>query len=99
VFFAIYIVANKLKVIYRSEPVLPNDLKFISDAKAMLPMISTKILVLAVVAILLIVTICVMLEKIFSKELLRFNIVTRIILVLLAGLSIGGFYNVNQEGS
>ncbi len=99
VFFAIYIVANKLKVIYRSEPVLPNDLKFISDAKAMLPMISTKILVLAVVAILLIVTICVMLEKIFSKELLRFNIVTRIVLVLLAGLSIGGFYNVNQEGS
>lgn len=99
VFFAIYIVANKLKVMYRSEPVLPNDLVFLSNAKAMLSMISLKIVVLVIVAILLVVTICVMLEKLFSKELMRFNIVTRIILVLLAALSIGGFYNVNQEGS
>ncbi|GEO64311.1 LTA synthase family protein [Companilactobacillus nantensis] len=99
IFFAIYVVANKLKVIYRSEPVLPSDLSFLSNAKAMLSMISGKIILLVVVVILLVVTACVILEKIFSKELLRFNIVTRVILVGLAIFSIAGFYNVNKEGS
>ncbi len=99
VFFAIYIVANKLKVIYRSEPVLPSDLSFLSNAKEMLTMISGKIVLIVVIVILLVVISCIILEKMYSKKLWRFNIVTRIILIALAVSSIGAFYNVNKEGS
>jgi len=99
VFFAIYIVANKLKVMYRSEPVLPSDLGFLSNAKEMLSMISGKVVLIVVAVILLVVTACVILEKVFSNKLWRFNIVTRVVLVVLAISSIGVFYNVNKEGS
>lgn len=99
IFFAIYTVANRLKVIYRSEPVLPSDLSFLSNAKAMLSMISWKILLVSIIAILVIVGVCIILQKIFAKELPKFNVITRVILIALAVFSIGGFYNVNREGS
>lgn len=99
VFFAIYIVANRLKVRYRSEPILPNDLMFITNLKELLSMVTLRLIIVVILALILVITICVILESIFSDELLRFKTGTRIVLILLPLLSIGSFYNVNEEGS
>lgn len=39
VLFSIYSVANKLKMQYRSEPILPSDMQFLSHSKELISMI------------------------------------------------------------
>lgn len=99
VFFSIYAVANLLKMKYRSEPILPTDLLFLTNTKELLTMVTFRVVLLVILAIILIVAIFVSLEKIFSVELLRFKPITRIVLICLGIVSIGSFYNVNEEGS
>lgn len=44
VFFAIYGIADRLKVQYRAEPILPSDLMFLSNMKELLSMITAKLI-------------------------------------------------------
>lgn len=99
VFFAIYAIADMLKVQYRTEPILPNDLLFLSNMKELLSMITVKMIIEVVVLLIFIIAGCILLEKYFGKELLRFRPLTRIIFVLLGVLSIASFYTANEEGS
>ena len=99
ILFTIYIIGNRIKVTYRSEPVLPSDLLLLSNTKELLSMVSRKVLIGAVVGIVLVITISIILEKIFSQEMLRFKPLTRIIFLTLACLSVLSFYNVNDEDS
>ena len=99
IFFAIYGIANRLKVMYRSEPILPSDLMFLSNTKELLTMVQKNLLIIAVITIIVVVSLCVLLEKLLGKHLLRFNPITRIILVCLAALSLGSFYTANRQGS
>ncbi|MQS75379.1 LTA synthase family protein [Lactobacillus halodurans] len=99
VLFGIYVIVNWLKVKYRSEPVLPTDLLMLTNTKQLLSMVTWKIVILVVVALVVGIAICIFLEKLFSHELMRFNPVIRIIFIILAIFSIAGFYNVNREGS
>ena len=99
IFFTIYGIANRLKVVYRSEPILPSDLMFLTNTKELLSMITTKLIVEVVVAIVVLIALCITLEKLFGKNLLRFKPIPRIIFVLLAALSLGSFYTANREGS
>lgn len=99
IFFAIYGVANRLKVLYRSEPILPSDLMFLSNIKELLSMITVKLIVEVVVAIIVLIALCITLEKFFGKRLLRFKPLPRVVFVLLAVLSLGSFYTANRQGS
>lgn len=99
VFFAIYGVADRLKVQYRAEPILPSDLMFLSNMKELLSMITVKLIVSVVVVLVIIIVGCIVLEKYFGKKLLRFKIWPRVIFVLLGVLSIASFYTANEEGS
>lgn len=99
IFFSIYIIATKLKNQYRSEPILPNDLQFLRNSKELLSMVTGRLVVLVVLIMLLVITLCVILEKVFAGELMRFKPITRITFVILGIFSIASFYNVNKEGS
>jgi len=99
IFFGIYIVANRLKVAYRKEPIMPSDLALLRSWKQLFSMISWKIVVLAIVSFVMVVVFCVFLGKHFSKDTLQFNLITRIILVVLGVATIGSFYNVDKQGS
>ncbi|KRK80800.1 LTA synthase family protein [Companilactobacillus nodensis] len=99
VFFLIYAVANRLKVMYRTEPVLPSDLMFLSNIKELLTMVSLKLVLEIVVALLIGIAICIFLERKFGKSLLRMKWPARVIFILLAVLSLGSFYSANDEGS
>ena len=99
VFFTIYGVANRLKVNYRSEPILPTDLVFLANTKELLSMVTAKLVVVIMIILILIIIVCVVLERIYQGKFIRFNPITRVIFVLLAGLSIGSFYMANREGS
>jgi len=91
IFFAIYGVADRLKVMYRSEPILPSDLMFLSNIKELLTMVTPKLLIEVVVAIIVLVALCITLEHFFGKKLLRMKPIYRIVFVLLAVLSLGSF--------
>lgn len=99
IIFGIYIVANHLKVIYRQEPIMPSDLALLRNWRGLLSMVSLKVIVLAIIALVIVTSGFVFLEKIFSRELLRFDVITRIVLIILGLFSIGSFYNVDKEGS
>jgi len=99
VFFAIYGVADRLKVQYRAEPILPSDLMFLSNSKELLSMITVKLIIEVAVVLIIIIIGCIWLEKYFGKRLLRFKIWQRIVLILLGALSIGSFYTANEENS
>lgn len=99
VFFAIYGVANRIKVMYRSEPILPSDLMFLTNTKELLSMVTAKLLVEVIVVLVLIIVLCVVLERFFGKNFLRFKLVPRIIFIVLGVMSIGSFYTANREGS
>ena len=99
VFFVIYGVANRLKVQYRAEPVLPSDLMFLSNMKELLSMITIKLVIEVVVLLVVVIVGCILLEKYFGKKLLRFKLWPRIIFVVLGVLSIASFYTANEENS
>ncbi|WP_125762425.1 LTA synthase family protein [Companilactobacillus hulinensis] len=99
VVFLIFSIANKLKVLYRTEPILPSDLMFLSNIKELLTMISMKLVVEVAVILIIGIAICIFLERKFGKYLLRMKWPTRVIFLLLAILSLGSFYSANDEGS
>jgi len=99
VFFAIYGVADRLKVQYRAEPILPSDLMFLSNMKELLSMITVKLIVEVVIVLAIIIIGCILLEKYFGQKLLRFKLWPRVAWVLLGVLSIASFYTANEENS
>ncbi|HCD07583.1 MAG TPA: hypothetical protein DEQ50_04840 [Lactobacillus sp.] len=99
IFFAIYTVANKLKMLYRMEPIMPNDLNFLTNIRQILSMVTFKVIIVVVLVIILIITVCMILENIFTYELMKFSPLMRIIFVVLGILSIASFYDVNKEGT
>ena len=99
VFFGIYGIADHLKVVYRSEPILPSDLMFLGNIKELLSMVKVGLIVWVVALIIVLTALCVVLERLSGKNLLRFNPITRVILVLVMVLSLGSFYTAKREGS
>lgn len=59
----IWIIANKIKIDYRSEPILPADLKLISNISSIMEMISKQLIVVAFILIIIFVFLAVYLEK------------------------------------
>ncbi|AUI71907.1 hypothetical protein LA20249_06850 [Companilactobacillus alimentarius DSM 20249] len=89
VFFGIYGIADHLKVVYRSEPILPSDLMFLGNIKELLSMVKVGLIVWVVALIIVLTALCVVLERLSGKNLLRFNPITRVILVLVMVLELG----------
>ncbi|MCI1890935.1 MAG: sulfatase-like hydrolase/transferase [Schleiferilactobacillus harbinensis] len=54
-FFAVYTIANYLKMLYRNEPILPSDMEMITNIKELLSMLSWRIVVLGILGIGLLV--------------------------------------------
>lgn len=99
VLFAIYAVADRLKVMYRSEPVLPSDLLLLKNVKSLLSMLTVKLMLEVGLLLILIIALSVFLEKRFGKRTLRFKSISRLIFIALAGFSIGSFYTASNENS
>ncbi len=99
VFFFIYAVADRMKVIYRSEPILPSDLLLLKNTKSLLAMLTPKLIVNVLVALIIVIAVFVILELRFGKRMLRFKPITRLIFVGLTALSIGIFYTANDNNS
>lgn len=98
-FFFIYAVADRMKVIFRSEPILPSDLLLLKNTKSILAMLTPKLMILATIALILIIGVCVFLELRFGKVMMRFKPVTRLIFIGLMTFSIGIFYTANDDSS
>ncbi|WP_334331854.1 LTA synthase family protein [Companilactobacillus sp. HBUAS59544] len=99
VFFAIYAVADYLKVKYRSEPILPSDLSMLKNIKGLLSMVTPKIITIVVIFLIILIVIFGLLEKFVGKKMLHFNHITRLIFIALAALSIGSFYTASDDNS
>ncbi|TGD23698.1 alkaline phosphatase family protein [Companilactobacillus suantsaicola] len=99
VFFAIYAVADYLKVKYRSEPILPSDLSMLKNIKGLLSMVTPKIITVVVIFLIILVVIFGLLEKFVGKKMLHFNHITRLIFIALAAISIGSFYTASDNNS
>ncbi|MFC6177573.1 LTA synthase family protein [Companilactobacillus huachuanensis] len=99
IFFLIYAVADRLKVNYRSEPILPSDLLLLKNTKSLMSMVTTKLIV-AVIAILIVAVVAsITLEHFYGKNTLRFRPVTRLIFIALTAFSIGIFYTASDTNS
>ncbi|WP_334352506.1 LTA synthase family protein [Companilactobacillus sp. HBUAS56257] len=99
VFFAIYAIADYLKVKYRSEPILPSDLSMLKNIKGLLSMVTPKIITIVVIFLIILIVIFGLLEKFVGKKMLHFNHITRLIFIALAALSIGSFYTASDDNS
>ncbi|AUI71908.1 hypothetical protein COSHB9_17140 [Companilactobacillus alimentarius] len=99
VFFAIYAVADYLKVKSRSEPILPSDLVMLKNTKGLLGMVTPKIMTIVGIFLVVIIVVFVLLEKFFGKKMLHFNYITRIVFVALVAICIGSFYKANDADS
>ena len=99
VFFAIYAVADRLKVTSRSEPILPSDLSLLKNIKGLLDMVTMQVTLIVVVLIVIIVAAAILMEKYFGKNTMRFGKISRLIFVALAAFSIGSFYTASDDSS
>jgi len=99
VFFAIYAVADRLKVTSRSEPILPSDLSLLKNIKGLLDMVTMQVTLIVVVLIIIIVAVAILMEKHFGKNTIRFGKISRLIFVALAAFSIGSFYTASDDSS
>ncbi len=99
VFFAIYAVADRLKVTSRSEPILPSDLSLLKNIKGLLDMVTMQVTLIVVVLIVIIVAAAILMEKHFGKNTIRFGKISRLIFVALAAFSIGSFYTASDDSS
>lgn len=99
IFFLIYAVADRLKVTYRSEPILPSDLLLLKNIKSLMSMVTTKLIVALVIVLIAAIVIFVLLERRFGKFMLRFKTIPRLIFVALTAFSIGIFYTASDTNS
>ncbi|CAJ1200750.1 LTA synthase family protein [Companilactobacillus paralimentarius] len=99
VFFAIYAVADRLKVNYRSEPILPSDLSLLKNVKGLLSMVTPKIVIFMVVLLIILIAAAILLEHFFGKYALHLNYIVRLIFIALAVISIGSFYTASDNNS
>ncbi|KRN99919.1 hypothetical protein IV57_GL002252 [Companilactobacillus kimchiensis] len=72
---------------------------FLGNSKELLTMITPKLIVGVVVAIIDVIMLSIALEKLFGKKALRFKLIPRVIFALLAVGCLGSFYTANREGS
>lgn len=98
-FFMIYAVADRLKVTYRSEPILPSDLSMLKNVKSLLAMVTPKAIGIVVVALIVIASLSILLELKFGKFMLRFKPWLRMIFIALTAFSIGIFYTASDTNS
>lgn len=99
IFFLIYAVADRLKVTYRSEPILPSDLSLLRNIKSLMSMVTTQLIVALVVVFIVAIAIFVFLERRFGSYMLRFKTVPRLIFIALTVFSIGIFYTASDTNS
>jgi len=98
-FFAIYAVADRLKVMSREEPILPSDLILLKNVKGLLSMVTFKITMEVLAILIVLIVVCILLERHFGKNMLHFGKFTRLLFVALAALSIGSFYTAGDDDS
>lgn len=98
-FFALYAAADRLKVMYRSEPILPSDLLLLKNVKELLAMVTGRMIIEILIVLIVLVAIFIFLEKHFGKDMLRFKPVLRLVFVALATSSIAIFYTASNENS
>ncbi|KRN99920.1 LTA synthase family protein [Companilactobacillus kimchiensis] len=99
VLFAVYAVADRVKVMYRSEPVLPSDLLLLKNVKDLLSMVTFKLTMEVILILIVIIVGFVYLERKFGKQMLHFKPITRLVFIALATLSIGSFYTASDANS
>jgi len=99
IFFLIYAVADRLKVTYRSEPVLPSDLLLLKNIKSLMSMVTAKLIVAMIVVFIVAIGLFILLERHFGKLTMRFRPVTRLIFIALTAFSIGIFYTASDTNS
>ena len=91
-------VANRLKIIYRDEPIIPGDLAMIKAWKSLMGMMGTNVIIAAIALIVILVTLTVYLEK---KHPYAFcmSLKKSIIWVLVTVIFFSGTLLMNHDGS
>jgi len=99
VLFAVYAVADRMKVMYRSEPILPSDLLLLKNIKSILSMLTVKLMLEVGLLLIVTIAICIYAERKIGKNFLRFKPAIRLTFIALATLCIGSFYTASDENS
>ncbi|GEO64310.1 LTA synthase family protein [Companilactobacillus nantensis] len=99
IFFLIYAVADRLKVTYRSEPILPSDLLLLKNLKSIMSMVTTQLILAVVVVLIVAIALFVFLERRFGKLTMHFHPITRLVFIALTAFSIGIFYTASDTNS
>lgn len=98
-FFMIYAVADRLKVIYRSEPILPSDLLMLRNSRSLLSMLTPGLIIKVGLILIVLVGGFIFLEKKYGQKMLHFKTWVRLILIGLMAFSIGIFYTADDADS
>ena len=99
IFFMIYAVADRMKVMYRTEPILPSDLILLKNVKGLLSMLTVKMIIEVVAILIVLIVLFVFLEHRFGKQMIRFKVWSRLLFIGLMAFSIGIFYTANDQNS
>lgn len=94
---AIAVVADVIKIHYRSEPILPTEVTMTSAYSEILEMVPKSILWIALVGIFLLIVVILVCEKKAPQK--RIGIVSRIMGVILATAIFGSSTKINHDNS
>ena len=91
-------VANRLKVIYREEPIIPGDLAMIKAWKSLLGMMGKNIIIASIVLVVLVIVLIIYLEK-KHPHAIHMTLKKSIIWVLVTSIFFSGTLLFNHDGS
>ena len=91
-------VANRLKIIFRDEPIIPGDLAMIKAWRSLLGMMGTTVIIATIVLVVLVILLIVYLEK-KRPQAFHMSLKKSVIWVLVTVIFFSGTVAMNHDGS
>jgi phosphoglycerol transferase MdoB-like AlkP superfamily enzyme len=96
--YAIWLMASFIKIDFRAEPILPSDMSMITSVSELLDMVSTPLIIGAVVGIIILAVVAIFIQH-HDKSKLHLNWKLRGTILLISLLSLGSFFTANHAAT
>lgn len=93
--YIIWLIANFIKIEFRAEPILPSDMSMVTSLSELLNMVSSKLIIGALIGIVILAIIAIWIQK-KDKNKIHLGLKMRGLIILLAVLSLGSFFTANH---
>lgn len=93
--YAIWLIATFIKIDFRAEPILPSDMSMVTSLSELLNMVSSKLIIGALIAIVILAIFAVFIQH-KDKNKIHLGIKMRGLILVLALISLGSFFTANH---